>query len=298
MPTELQQISIDWRLLFEKMSIGFAVQKAVLNEERKMVDFVYLDVNHEYEILTGFLKETVLGKGVKELIPTLEDVWLERYDTVMKTDTPVAFENYVSALNKYYKVFAFKVSEDSFATIFEDVTSERLEKAEKEKEAILLNKMIDSINDFIFYKDDKGVYRICNESFSRRFAGVPKDHILGYNDKEIFQAKDPDKLNNILKNDREALSNDGGIRVEWVTRLADGSEAVLETLKSPFKGSKGDLLGIVGVSRDITERKEKEKIIAKKMSELEALNKLMVDRELKMISLKKEIEELRSNLGN
>ena len=61
----------------------------------------------------------------------------------------------------------------------------------------------------------------------------------------------------------EARSNE-----EWIT-YPDGRRVLLDTLKTPFWGPDGTLLGLVGISRDITERKEKEQQIEAKNAELE-----------------------------
>lgn len=48
---------------------------------------------------------------------------------------------------------------------------------------------------------------------------------------------------------------------EWVT-LADGSKSFMETLKTPYTGKDNNIVGFLGISRDITERKMAEEVLA------------------------------------
>lgn len=129
----------------------------------------------------------------------------------------------------------------------------------------LLRSIIDSIPDLIFYKDTKSVYLGCNKAFEH-FAGRPEQEQVGKSDfdffdrevAEFFRQKDCEMLEK-----GQARSNE-----EWIT-YPDGRRVLLDTLKTPFRGPDGTLLGLVGISRDITERKEKEQQIEDKNAELE-----------------------------
>jgi hypothetical protein len=76
----------------------------------------------------------------------------------------------------------------------------------------------------------------------------------------------------------------------------------LHTQKIAITDENDKPLFLVGISEDITERKQMEKEAAERkvelmrLEELEKFRKLTVGRELKMIELKKEIEELKSKL--
>lgn len=178
------------------------------------------------------------------------------------------------------------------------VKLDKVQNGWKTKGNILLETLIDSMADFIFYKNRKGVYEICNKAFAKEFVGSNKTTILGKTDEQLFRRQDPDKLSFILAKDHEVFGSGAVVRAEWQTVLANGKEATLETIKTPLKNGKGDILGIVGVSRDITGRKQLEKSLEKKMKDLEFLNKLMVDREVKMVGLKKTISELQKSVDN
>lgn len=132
-------------------------------------------------------------------------------------------------------------------------------------QSALLRSIIDSIPDLIFYKDTNSVYLGCNKAFER-FAGRPEQEQAGRTDfdffdrevAEFFRQKDCEMLEC-----GQARSNE-----EWIT-YPDGRKVLLDTLKTPFWGADGTQLGLVGISRDITERKEKEREIEAKNAELE-----------------------------
>jgi PAS domain S-box-containing protein len=79
-------------------------------------------------------------------------------------------------------------------------------------------------------------------------------------------------------------------RMEYMCK--DGRAKWGELLMTPYFGQDNQWLGIHGVTRDITERKMSEESLREKATELERFNNLMIGRELKMIELKKEINEL------
>ncbi|MDF7801751.1 PAS domain S-box protein [Pontiellaceae bacterium B1224] len=65
----------------------------------------------------------------------------------------------------------------------------------------------------------------------------------------------------------------------------------------PHRNSSGELIGTVGVVLDITERKKAEAIQRKRTEDLEQFNKMATGRELRMVELKKEINDLCRELG-
>jgi PAS domain S-box-containing protein len=66
---------------------------------------------------------------------------------------------------------------------------------------------------------------------------------------------------------------------------------------SPLRDSKGNIIQVVEISKDITDRKLAEQDLIKKSNELKIFNEFFVDRELKMVELKKEINELLQKAG-
>jgi PAS domain S-box-containing protein len=96
----------------------------------------------------------------------------------------------------------------------------------------------------------------------------------------------------------ESWNITGELRNEELTILTkNGSKRIILLNVSSIKDKNGNILSSVSIQEDITERKENEGELKKKIIELENLNQFMVEREFTMIKLKEEINELCNKLG-
>jgi PAS domain S-box-containing protein len=120
-----------------------------------------------------------------------------------------------------------------------------------------LRTLIDAIPDLIFYKDCNRAYLGCNRAFEV-FAGRTEKDLVGRTDLDIFSR---DVAVSFRETDLEILSTEGSQRYEEWIDYPDGRRVLLETLKTPLFDLEGEILGVVGVSRDITERKRVEEAL-------------------------------------
>ncbi|MGA2152631.1 MAG: PAS domain S-box protein [Geobacteraceae bacterium] len=112
--------------------------------------------------------------------------------------------------------------------------------------------IIDSVADLIYVKDLECVYLACNLS-SEKFIGLKESEQIGKTDFDFF---DRDFAENIQEKDRQVFATGIEQRFEeWVT-YPDGTRVLLDSLKAPFYGPAGTIAGLVGISRDITEREK------------------------------------------
>lgn len=128
---------------------------------------------------------------------------------------------------------------------------------ENNRQNSLIVSIIDSISDLIFYKDVNGRYMGCNEAFAK-FCGRQKSQILGKTDYELFNLTEADMFR---KMDIKMVEEKTKRQNEELVTYPDGSKRMLDTLKTPYWSSDGIVEGIIGVSRDITERKRKDEEI-------------------------------------
>lgn len=112
--------------LFENMEQGFALHEMIYDGSGTPVDYRFILINKSFERLTGLSANECIGKTVKTILPNVENYWIETYGNVAKTRTPVRYENYIEALNRYYDVVAYSPKENFFAVVFTDVTKNKL----------------------------------------------------------------------------------------------------------------------------------------------------------------------------
>ena len=128
---------------------------------------------------------------------------------------------------------------------------------EYNKKQALLKSMINSIPDLIFYKDPNSVYLGCNTAFEV-FAGKPEQEIIGHTDAYLFPTEEAELFLNM---DIEMMKTNTFRKSEEIVTYPDGKTVIFETLKTPYYDFEGQVIGLIGVSRDISERKKREDMI-------------------------------------
>jgi len=118
----------------------------------------------------------------------------------------------------------------------------------------------------IYIKGDDGTYQFVNEAAADLF-GLDPERMVGRTDAELF---DPDALGDIRAGDRRVLETGESLTAETVTTI-DGEERVFLDNKYPYRDENGELLGVMGISRDITDRKSRERELRQTKERLEAI---------------------------
>jgi diguanylate cyclase (GGDEF)-like protein/PAS domain S-box-containing protein len=124
-----------YRLLFENMQEGFALQEIMADENGRTIDFRFLDANAAYERHTGLKPQDIIGKTIHEIIPHADPRQIENYGKVALTGEPLAFEYYSRSFERYLRVRAFCPQRGRFATILEDITERRLAEDKLQQQA-------------------------------------------------------------------------------------------------------------------------------------------------------------------
>jgi PAS domain S-box-containing protein len=142
--------------------------------------------------------------------------------------------------------------------ILRDITG-RIQAEEKVRESEnKLQGMISGSPDLVWLKDQNGVYLECNARFEQ-YSGFSKANLIGKTDYDFF---DRELADFFRENDRITIAAGKSImQEEEFTFANDGHIEQVETIKTPLYDNKGQVLGVMGIGRDITERKQSEQAL-------------------------------------
>ncbi len=153
---------------------------------------------------------------------------------------------------------ALRSSVDELADTNEELeaTNRRLDESRREVRQSLniLQSVIEGSPDPIFVKDREGRFVSVN-SVLARIIGAPVEAITGRKDSDFFP---PDVAQNIESVDRVVLDTRSALAVEEKIVVAGKGPRWFLSTKAPWYGPDGTLQGIIGISRDIDERKQAE----------------------------------------
>ncbi len=150
-----------------------------------------------------------------------------------------------------------------------DVAQEK--KAEKAliEERNLLRTVIGNIPDRIYVKDTESRFVLCNEAVVRREGQSSADDVVGKTDFDFYPR---DLAEQFLAEERRVIeSGEPLINREGVSRDAADEEFCVLTTKVPLRDSEGRIAGIVGIDRDITERKRAETALEREREQMDTI---------------------------
>ncbi len=150
---------------------------------------------------------------------------------------------------------------------FFDITERKLaEEALREGQA-LLRAITDDTTDLVFVKDLRSRIIFANPALIQMI-GKPRESIMGKCDREFYD--DPEIGETIMANDRRIMESGQTEVIEEVAQTPDGYRTYLST-KTPYRNDSGEIIGIIGIARDITERKKAEEAVASARRQVQSI---------------------------
>ena len=128
-----------------------------------------------------------------------------------------------------------------------DVTKQQSAEAELQVTAELLKAVADGTTDAVFVKDRQGKYLLFNAA-AGRFVGRSPEEVIGRDDTELF---DTDSARQVMERDRRVMES-GQAETEEETLTAAGVTRVYHATKAPYRDAAGQVIGLIGIARDIT----------------------------------------------
>ncbi|NEU58886.1 PAS domain S-box protein [Halorussus sp. MSC15.2] len=211
-------------------------------------------VNDEAEQLLLQSEAELVGENVWDVFSEAVGTTFQRqYERAMETQEPVSFVEYYSPLSTWFEVRAYP-SETGLSVYFRDVT----ERKERERELERYETIVETVDDGIYVVGPDGTFSMVNSAF---------EEITGYEFDELREVSpsifyDDEIEREVEQRHRELVAGErSAATVEHDLKTADGDTVHVEVtfvVRPTDDGSDADYERI-GVLRNVTERKERER---------------------------------------
>ncbi len=256
--------------LFENMSSGVAIYR--VSEDGQ--DFVFSGLNRAAERLDNSRRADLIGKNVVEAFPGVVELGLlEVFRRVWKTGVaerfPLSFYH-DGRISGWRDNFVYKLPSGEVVAIYDDVT-ERIQAqqslAELNRDFVIL---LENTSDFIYFKDKDSRIRFCSQTMANITGHKNWREMVGKHDLEIF----PADTARIYYEEELPVFRDGTPILNRVDPYYDeqGKQGWVSTNKWPVFDSDGKtVVGIFGISRDVSEYKRTELALKESEARLRAI---------------------------
>jgi len=248
---KIRQSEAKYRNLFESSTDGIFILD---------LDGNFIDVNTTAYTRLGYTKEEMLALHISKLDhPAFASRIPERLTQIREHGFAV-FES--AHLRKDGTAMPVEINSRLIAyegrtvyfSVIRDITDrKKAESALKESER-RLRTLIDAIPDAVVFKDTAGRHIIANKANEELF-GLSPEMLTGKMVEDIL----PRELAAICRrNDEDVLKKKKTVRAEEQSTDKNGNKQILDTIRVPLHDDTGNAVGLVGIIRDITERKQAE----------------------------------------
>lgn len=245
--------------LFENMGEGFALHRIICDQNGEPIDYVFMDVNQAFEDITGLLGKDIIGKHAKEIFPDIESYWIEKYGEVAVTGESETFARYFPQLDRHFNVNVYSPNNMEFATIFSDITEQVITTEKIMLEREFLKTVLHSLGDGVISTDENGNVDLMN-AVAENLTGWRIEEAKGKSFDEVFNIIDEFTRRKCESPVKQVFALGEIIEIGNHTLLIkkNGQEIPIEDSAAPIKNQLGEVLGVVVVFRDYTEKKEKQ----------------------------------------
>lgn len=255
---KLMQSEEQYRLLSSEMQLGLVLHEIICDDKGKPVDYRFISVNNSFERLTGLKREDIVGKTAKEVLPEIEEYWIEAYGDVALTGKSIQFENYSKELGKYFNTSAYSPKKGQFAVIVEDITERVLiEKQRLKDQTDLLNsRKIAKLGTWrLDIKTNKVTW---SEELYKMYGFDPTQPVPPYTEHmKLFTKQSWEQLSNALE-----LTSTKGIPYELELEMAinDVPNGWMWVRGEAEYDDQGQIISLSGAAQNITELKKQKEL--------------------------------------
>jgi len=241
----------------------------------------YVLSNRAHQRVLGATEEAILGKTAVDFHPPgLARQYLEEELQIMRTGKPLPPKEELALHHgkgeqRWHLTSRIPLKDKSghvtgVLGISHDITERKRTEDALQQSRQLLQTVVEGTSDAVYLKDLSGRYLLFNGAASR-YVGKTAAEVIGHDDTFIFPL---DEARVVMEGDRKVMAGSKITTFEEHVTTADGTKRIFHSTKGPMFDANGGVIGLFGVARDITERKQAEEELLRRTKELAALNSL------------------------
>ena len=263
-----QRVQFERTLMFNRVVVESSGPMIWIDHSSDVVTFA----NRAACDLLGYRSDEVVGMNIRELDVNYTSEAAAPLDAELRrTGKPINFPSLYRHKEGHLRNVDVTASltqdrgHEIYIASFKDITEQKSAAGESKRQQALTNALINSIPDIISYRDPQGVFLGCNEAFSA-LRGGPGADLIGRTAQEMFPKE---RAEIIRTRDNEVLTTLQKSSLEELVTYPDGTQVYLETVRNPLRDQEGNLLGVLAIGRDVTERRKAEEEVrrAKELAE-------------------------------
>ncbi|MDQ2179859.1 PAS domain S-box protein [Marinifilum sp. D714] len=245
-------------------------------------EYNILECNKALQDVLGYSEKDLLATNFKNITP---EKWIHIDEKIIKNEVLLNGSSQVyekecikedgTIVPVELRVHLMKDEQEEIVgywSILRDISSRKNALQQIDNERARLETILQTVPEMIWLKSKDGKYLACNNNFAE-FLGVKEEELIGKSDFVIF--KNAEIADFYFKKDLEVIKSGDTIRfVNWVRSVKEDNKILTETIKTPMYDSNGNITGVLGVSRDISEIKKTEEELRKAKEKAEESDKL------------------------
>ena len=234
--------------------------------------------NHASATLYGWAIDEAIGRRIDELLfgEREAQAFMARLERIRRENLRVGPEELAvrhrDGTLRHIESSTFCIpgsdGDPIFVCMGVDITARRRAEQAVEKERTHLRTLFAALPDMVWLKSPEGRFMSCNR-MAERVMGLRESELVGKTDYDLF----PREVADSFRSQDEMAVRVGGrhINDEWLTVRDTGERMLMQTIKLPMRNEAGDLIGVLGIARNITPLHETQE-------ELRALNRELEQR--------------------
>jgi PAS domain S-box-containing protein len=255
-----------FRTLFAAIDEGYCLCEMVVDAGGRAVDYRFLEVNPLFQTMTG-LKDAV-GRTARELLPGLEQSWVDTYARVGLGGETLRFEQGSAAMGRWFDVFATPVGpRGRFALVFTDITARRAGEAALRESEARLRRVLDNLFVFVGVLSRDGKLLEANKA-PLEAAGLTIEDVRGKPFWECYWWSHDRAVQDRLRQACGDAAAGRASRYDVEVRVAGDTRMMIDFQIAPLRDAEGRITHLIPSATDVTKRRQAETALAESEARL------------------------------